>query len=297
MQVGRRSVAVGDDGVAAIDGAVVHQVEEALGLTFLNHVATVRIGTADLRVFGLGRRFGQLRFQGLFTLSFAIAFDGIFQTVQLGGHLLLRLFKIVPVLVGVRFEVRAARVKHFTTNQVIALRLKRDLIEDFLIDATVLEPPPAVLAQGGGIRNLVSQVEAQEPAIRHVNLYLPPQLPLTMNAEQIAQKQHLEQHHRILCQPTVVLAVQVLNPVTDKFKIDVLINFAQKVVVGDQRFETDHLEFVLWRGRLFEHGVASEKSMSQLQQTPAVMARVCQQSGDAFSAPFSIRTEPSSPVE
>ncbi|WP_206748228.1 hypothetical protein, partial [Marinobacter maroccanus] len=40
----------------------------------------------------------------------------------------------------------------------------------------------------------------------------------------------------------------------------------------------DHLEFVLLRGRLFEHGAASEKSMPQLQQTPALMARVCQQS-------------------
>ncbi|MBS8232767.1 hypothetical protein DYI41_17755, partial [Marinobacter salarius] len=42
--------------------------------------------------------------------------------------------------------------------------------------------------------------------------------------------------------------------------------------------ETDHLEFVLLRGRLFEHGAASEKSIPQLQQTPAKMARVCQQS-------------------
>src|SRR5690606_13125908 len=53
VQVGRRGVAVGDDGVAAIDGAVI-KVEEALGLAFPNHIATVRIGTADLGVFGLG---------------------------------------------------------------------------------------------------------------------------------------------------------------------------------------------------------------------------------------------------
>ncbi|WP_206748227.1 hypothetical protein, partial [Marinobacter maroccanus] len=45
----------------------------------------------------------------------------------------------------------------------------------------------------------------------------------------------------------------------------------------------DHLEFVLLRGRLFEHGAASEKSMPQLQQTPALMARVCQQSGTPAS--------------
>ncbi|WP_449288405.1 hypothetical protein, partial [Marinobacter salarius] len=45
--------------------------------------------------------------------------------------------------------------------------------------------------------------------------------------------------------------------------------------------ETDHLEFVLLRGRLFEHGAASEKSIPQLQQTPAKMARVCQQSEPA----------------
>jgi len=71
------------------------------------------------------------------------------------------------------------------------------------------------------------------------------------------------------------------NPVTNKFEIDVLINVAEKVVVGDQQFETDHLEFVLLRGRLFEHGAASEKSIPQLQQTPAEMARVCQQSEKA----------------
>ncbi|MCK7568155.1 hypothetical protein, partial [Marinobacter xestospongiae] len=41
---------------------------------------------------------------------------------------------------------------------------------------------------------------------------------------------------------------------------------------------TDHLEFVLLWGGLFEHGAASGKSLTQLQQTPAAMARVCQQS-------------------
>ncbi|MEQ8183454.1 hypothetical protein, partial [Marinobacter salarius] len=54
----------------------------------------------------------------------------------------------------------------------------------------------------------------------------------------------------------------------------------------DQRFETDHLEFVLLRGRLFEHGAASEKSIPQLQQTPAKMARVCQQSEPLKSGAF-----------
>ena len=77
MQVGWRGVTVRDDGVATINGSVV-QVEEPLGLTFPNHIATVRIGTADLGVFGLRWLLGQLRFQRLFTLSFAIALNGIF---------------------------------------------------------------------------------------------------------------------------------------------------------------------------------------------------------------------------
>ena len=45
-------MSVGNDGVAAIDGAMV-EVEEALRLAVANHVAGVGVGAADLDFFGL----------------------------------------------------------------------------------------------------------------------------------------------------------------------------------------------------------------------------------------------------
>lgn len=54
------------------------------------------------------------------------------------------------------------------------------------------------------------------------------------------------------------------DSIPDKLEINVLINVARQVSIRNQSLKTDHLKFVLLRGRLFEHGTASEKSVPQL---------------------------------
>lgn len=78
-----------------------------LGFALPNHIATFRIGTTGLGIFGLWRLLGQFRFEGFLTLGFPITFNGVFQTNQVSRYLLLILFQVVLVLVGVRLEVGA----------------------------------------------------------------------------------------------------------------------------------------------------------------------------------------------
>ena len=51
--------------------------------------------------------------------------------------------------------------------------------------------------------------------------------------------QHLEQHHRIHCRTTVVGAIEILDLVTDKLKVDHFVDFAQQMILRHQFFNAD----------------------------------------------------------
>lgn len=57
-----------------------------------------------------------------------------------------------------------------------------DLIENLPIDRAEIELPTPALAEGGGIGNIVCQAVAEIPAIGHVDLEIPDQLPFAANA-------------------------------------------------------------------------------------------------------------------
>ncbi len=72
MHIGRRHMGVGDDGMAAIDRAMI-EVKEALGLAVAHHVTAVRIGAADLGFLDL--RLAFLFLQRLLAMSRPLGLD------------------------------------------------------------------------------------------------------------------------------------------------------------------------------------------------------------------------------
>ena len=102
-------------------------------------------------------------------------------------------------------------------------------------------------------RYLVRQTKAEKPAVGNIDLDFLHQPPLGANPEQIANKQHLEQHHRIDRRPAIVLTVQVLGRFADEIKPDVLVEQAKQVVFRDQLLQRHHLQFRLSRVGRLEH--------------------------------------------
>jgi len=110
-------------------------------------------------------------------------------------------------------------------------RLLNNGVKNHLLDACLCKATAPVLAQGRGIRHLIRQTQAQKPPIGHINFNLPHQLPLRTHAKQVANEQHLEQHHRINRRAAIVSAIQVRRLLTDKIKADVGVNQPQQVIL------------------------------------------------------------------
>jgi len=180
-----------------------------------------------------------LRFQGRLAVRGAVLGDRRIERRQilLGFHS--DLGQVVLVLVGVGLQVGRVGVEHRPRHQLVAHRQFHDLVEDLLIDRALGETPPPVLAQRRGVRNLVPQLQPQEPAVSHVHLHLAHQLPLRPNTIQIPQQQQLEQNHRLKRRTAVVLAVKMLHPRPDETEIDALIDLPQQVIPVDERLQVD----------------------------------------------------------
>ena len=101
----------------------------------------------------------------------------------------------------------------------------------------------AGLAEGGGINHLVGQTQAQEPAIGHVDLNFLHQSPLAGDTKEVTDEEHLEQHDGVNSRTTVVRAVEVTNLIADEVEGDELVYFAQQVVLRNEGFESNHLDF------------------------------------------------------
>jgi hypothetical protein len=257
VYVGRRHMRVGDDGVAPIHGAMI-QIEEPLRLTVPHHVAGVLVGAAHFDLFAL--RLCRLRLQRRLAVCGAIFSDGRFQRRQILLRLHLNLRQVVLVLVGVGLQMRRVGVEHRTRGQTLVHRQQHDPIEDLLIDRALGKTPAAVLAQRRCIRHLVAQLQPKEPAVGHVHLHLPHQLTLRTHPVQIPQQQQLEQHHRIKCRTTVVLAVKMLHPIPDKTEIHRLIDLPQQVLLRHKRPDRYPLQLFLLQLRFLQHDSKIQKA-------------------------------------
>ena len=142
---------------------------------------------------------------------------------------------IEAVLVGIGFEVRAVAIKHCAIHKARPDTLFDNLVENLLIDVAVIEPSPPVLTDRAGIGYLVGQAKLQKPPIGHIDLDLAHQLPFRANAKQIADKQHLEQQHRIKRRASVVGTIQMRNPVMNETEIDQCVDLAQQMIRRHQR--------------------------------------------------------------
>ena len=249
---------IGDDGVTPIDRAVI-EIKEPLRLAVPDHVAGVLVRPAYLDLLRLWLRFGRLQWR--LTVRRAILADGRFQSRQIFLRLHCHLRQIVFVLVRVGLQVRRIGIKHRPRGQTFVHRKQHDLVEDLLIDRALGKTTPAVLAQRRGIRNLVAQLQPKEPAVGHVHLHLPHQLPLRTHPVEIPQQQQLEQHHRVQCRTTVVFRVKMLHPIADETEIHRPIDLPQQVLRRHQRCDRYPLQLFLLQLRLLQHD-------SKIQKTP-----------------------------
>ena len=129
----------------------------------------------------------------------------------------------------------AVAIEHGAIDKPRSYPLFDNLVKNLLTDVAVIEPSPPVLADRAGIGHLVGQAKLQKPAIGHIHLDLAHQLALGANAKQIADKQHLEQQHRIKRRTPVIGAIQMRNTVMDETEINHRINLAQQVIRRHQR--------------------------------------------------------------
>ena len=172
-------------------------------------------------------------------MRLAVRVNGGFQLGQVAAGRLLDLFFLELVLVGAGLQMRRVRVQHPAVNQLASYPLLHDLVEDLLIDRALGKTPPPILAEGRRIDNLIGQPEAEEPAVGHVHLDLTDQLPLRADPVEVAQKQHLEQHHRIDCRTTVVGAVEPLDLLPDELEVNDPVDFAQQMIPWNQFLDTN----------------------------------------------------------
>ena len=99
-----------------------------------------------------------------------------------------------------------------------------DFIENDLFDIRAGETLAPVLQQYRCIRYFVRQAHSREPAVCHIDLDFPHQLPLRADSEQVANEQYLEQRHWINCWSAVIGTVQVGGSFSDEIEFDVAVN-------------------------------------------------------------------------
>lgn len=78
-------------------------------------------------------------------------------------------------------------------------------------------------------------------AIGNIDLDVAHQLASTTYAKKVADKEHLEQNHRINCWTTIVDAVKASDFLTDESEIYRLVDFAQQVILLGQFLDTRKL--------------------------------------------------------
>jgi hypothetical protein len=143
--------------------------------------------------------------------------------------------------------MRAVGIKHLATDQPPCHGLFHDVIEDALRDVGAIEPPPAVLAEGRGVEHPFRQPQPDEPAIGHIDLDLAHQLPLGPDAEQIADKQRLEELLRRDRRAAVIRAIQVFGHLPDEPEVNRSIDPAQQMIARNQLLQGHHLKLgLLW---------------------------------------------------
>ena len=233
MHVGWRHMRVGDDGMAAIHGAVI-QIEKTLRLTVAHHVAGVLVGAAHLDFLRL-RLSLRLLFQGGLAMRCPILGDRSIQRRQVLLRLDCDFGQVELVLVGVGLQMRRIGIENLARGQPPVHRQQYDFVEYLLIDRALGETTTTILAKRRGVRNLVAKLQTKEPAVGNVHLHLPHQLPLRANSVQITKQQQLEQHHRLQRRTAVVLAVKVLHAGVDKTEIHHLVDLPQQVLRWHQR--------------------------------------------------------------
>lgn len=236
MDIGWGNIGISDQVVLAAGGAVV-EIEEPFGLALAHHIATVRIRRTFFDLLDPGRF--RFRLQRLLAVVLAILIDRCLQLGQVAAGRCFNMLLLQLVLVGADLEVSGVGIKNTAIDPLLAHRLQHDLGKDLLINHTLGKATTTVLAKRRCIGNLVGQPIADKLAIGHIDLDLPNQLPFGANAEQVTEKQHLKQHHRIHCRTTVVGAIEIFDFLADKLKVDNSVDFAQQVIFGNQFFDAD----------------------------------------------------------
>src|SRR5690606_28011747 len=96
-----------------------------------------------------------------------------------------------------------------------------------------------------------------------------------------------EQQRGIQRWPAVISAVQILDQVVDKRKVDVLVNLTQQVILRHQLVNTDKLESGLNRGTIAQHEQYPDiLECSYKNKAPAKEPGLCQQSEGSHGEPF-----------
>ncbi len=175
-------------------------------------------------------------------MSLAVDLNSLFQLGQVtaGGGFNVLLLEFV--LVGARLQMGRVRIKNAAVNPFLTHRLQHNLVKNLLVNRALGKATTTVLAERRCVGNLIRQAIADKPAIGHIDLDLPNQLPLGANSKQVTKKKHLEQHHRIHCRTTVVGAIEIFDFLTDKIKVDDPVDFAQQVIFGNQFFDADEFQ-------------------------------------------------------
>lgn len=122
----------------------------------------------------------------------------------------------------------------FSFDQALLDGLVDDGIEDLLKDIGAVESPDPVLANHRVVGNRIGEVESQKLAVGDIDLDLPEQLLLRSDAVEIADEDHLEQHHRVDAGTPVVGTVEGSHLFLDEGKVYVLVYPSQQVVFRHQ---------------------------------------------------------------
>src|SRR5271166_216877 len=141
--------------------------------------------------------------------------------------------------------------------------LPHDLLKQLLEQFRRLKASVPVLREGGVMRNLLIETQADEPAPCQMHAQLFHQLALAGNAVQIANQQDAQQQFGI-DGGTPSLAVAVLEPLTDEGQADVLVDEPQQVVFGDILFQFEIVEQRFGTGMLSHHDQQSSKDQNHV---------------------------------
>lgn len=272
IDVARGDVGIDDQGVHTIDGAVI-QIKEADGFLVAHHEARVGVDRAALDLTGVRRRgvrrrlgplgwlatvpararlgglgHGRRPAQRLLARGGPLGIHRGVQFGQVGRRRLLDLHKFVMALVGVRLQVRAVGIEHAPADQPVFDRLLDNGVEDRLLDPCPGKAAATILAQRGGVGHLVGQAQPEKPAVGHIDLDLTHQLALGAHPEQVADEQHLEQHHGVDGRAAVVGTVEPFGLLADEVEADVGVDQPEQVITRNQLVQRHHLQFGLSGG-------------------------------------------------